>query len=487
MTLQNGTVVGDRYRILSLRANGASGSVYEAEHEGLNKTVALKVVHASLSGTQLVGRFFREARILTTLDHPNIVRALDVGVDPVAGAFMALEYVEGEDLESRLAREPRLEVSQALRIAHDIAVGVASVHSARIIHRDLKPANVLIERGTGKAKVTDFGVARIRDDLRQLDLNGSVTEFEMAVGTPQYMAPEQVGAPHEVDDRTDVFALGAILYEMLAGRPAFDTPRLERIMRDVLLRKAPSVGACGVPLPPNIINLVDAMLSPAPEFRPKSIREVALELENVFAVKRSVPPPALAPPAPAVAASDVASTGEAPKRQRPALVVRVPTPANAQEPIDLAATQRDSSDILAPLAASSFPPLTTTTHEEEARTERAPFVEVHRAQRRANIMPASAYVAMVCLALGGFALGRTTLPRADAHGAAGHAGVLLPEPLPPALGAPAKATGSVIAEPAHAEPTQWPSLSASAKPTASTRPEPPANSAQNQANPSKSE
>ncbi|MFO0663596.1 MAG: protein kinase [Polyangiaceae bacterium] len=415
MTLSKGTIIGDRYRVLAHRANGASGSVYEAEHEGLNKIVALKVVHANLASSVLVGRFFREARILTTLDHPNVVRALDVGVDPSVGAFMALEYVEGEDLESRLGREPRLEVEQALRIAHDIAMGVAAVHSARIIHRDLKPANVLLERNTGRAKVTDFGVARIRDDLRQLDLNGAVTEFEMAVGTPQYMAPEQVASPHEVDDRTDVFALGAILFEMLSGRPAFDTPRLERLLRDVLLRKAPSLGTCGVPLPPNIVNLVDAMLAPAPEYRPKSIAEVARELENVFAVKRSVPPPSLAAGLAATSRSAVPAISFAPE---------------------------SSAAVEAARGASSFPPVTHA--DEEAHTERAPIVVLpgsHIAARNAKrFLPASAYVAMACLALGGFALGRTTLPRAGAQDVPPHAaygtapsqGVLLPQALPPA-------------------------------------------------------
>ena len=409
MTLNNGTVVGDRYRVIALRANGASGSVYEAEHEGLSKTVALKVVHANLAGSVLVGRFFREARILTTLDHPNIVRALDVGVDPEVGAFMALEYVEGEDLETRLAREPRLEVEQALRIAHDIAMGVAAVHSARIIHRDLKPANVLLEKGTGRAKVTDFGVARIRDDLRQLDINGAVTEFEMAVGTPQYMAPEQVASPHEVDDRTDVFALGAILYEMLSGRTAFEPPRLERLLRDVLLRKAPSLGACGVPLPPNIVNLVDAMLSPAPEYRPRTIREVANELENVFAVKRSVPPPVLMVPA--------AMTTTA-KVQFSMPIVSV----NARE---------------ARLAMSSFPPVTDPDLEPNTERAPSPVVEVDKVRRKAGrVLPVSAYVAMACLALGGFALGRTTLPQADAKVSQGSTGVVLPaatpSPQPPA-------------------------------------------------------
>lgn len=424
MTLNHGTVVGDRYRVIALRANGASGSVYEAEHEGLSKTVALKVVHANLAGSVLVGRFFREARILTTLDHPNIVRALDVGVDPDVGAFMALEYVEGEDLESRLAREPRLEVEQALRIAHDIAMGVAAVHSARIIHRDLKPANVLLEKSSGRAKVTDFGVARIRDDLRQLDINGAVTEFEMAVGTPQYMAPEQVASPHEVDDRTDVFALGAILYEMLSGRTAFETPRLERLLRDVLLRKAPSLGACGIPLPSNIVNLVDAMLSPAPEYRPRSIREVASELENVFAVKRSVPPPAtLAVPPPA----------DLPLATTAKVRFSMPT-VNTRE---------------GRLAISSFPPVTDA--DPEALTERAPLplatAPAPRKWARCPVLPASAYVAMACLALGGFALGRTTLPQADAKVGRANAGLILPS-ASPVIGAASSQVDSPHAVPA---------------------------------------
>jgi type II secretory ATPase GspE/PulE/Tfp pilus assembly ATPase PilB-like protein/tRNA A-37 threonylcarbamoyl transferase component Bud32 len=192
---------------------GGMGRVYRAVHEGLGKSVAVKVLNAALvANDTFVERFLREARAAAQLDHPNVVRVLNAGEEH-GRHFIVMEMVEGENLRTRLRREGRLERSEALRIATAVGHALAAAHELGLVHRDIKPDNIMISED-GDVKVADFGLAR------QVAGGVDITGDGMACGTPPYMSPEQI-AGHAVDGRSDLYSLGIVFYECLAGRRPF--------------------------------------------------------------------------------------------------------------------------------------------------------------------------------------------------------------------------------------------------------------------------
>jgi eukaryotic-like serine/threonine-protein kinase len=215
--LEVGRVVLGRYRIERELGRGGMGAVYLAHDEKLGERVALKVISSILASdpAQSVARFQREVQAARRVTHPNVVRIHDLGEDgPLL--FLSMEFLDGETLEERLRGGASMHLSDALDILDQIAQGVAAAHAAGVIHRDLKPANVLLAAGT--VKVIDFGLATTT-------FLAGMTATGMILGTAEYMAPEQVrGRP--CDARTDVYALGAVAYHVLCGRPPFlgDTP-----------------------------------------------------------------------------------------------------------------------------------------------------------------------------------------------------------------------------------------------------------------------
>ena len=221
-TLDVGAVVAGTYEIEALIGRGGMGAVFLASHLRLpNKKVAIKVLHPEMTDDELVARFKREAEIASRLGHPNIVEVHDVNELPDGTPYIVMEYLEGETLARRLKNGP-LSLDATLSIVRQIGSALAVAHREGIVHRDLKPQNVFLvptelEGHTGEiAKVLDFGISKIRGSQTV------VTQEAALLGTPQYMAPEQAKGEHAlVDERTDVFALGAIVYEMLGGKPAF--------------------------------------------------------------------------------------------------------------------------------------------------------------------------------------------------------------------------------------------------------------------------
>ncbi len=212
-----GQVIGDRYRILRKVGEGGVGVVFEAEHIHIHKRVALKLLRRQLPARdESVKRLRLEARATSAIGHPNIVGIEDFGTTEDGTVFMAMEWLEGESLDALVARGP-IPVTRALSIALQACEGVAAAHAATIIHRDLKPENIFLVRTPAgdQAKVLDFGVAKVTSVDFKLTRTGTV------VGTPYYMAPEQATG-REVDGRTDVYALGVILYEMITGALPFD-------------------------------------------------------------------------------------------------------------------------------------------------------------------------------------------------------------------------------------------------------------------------
>jgi tRNA A-37 threonylcarbamoyl transferase component Bud32 len=220
-----GRVLSDRYRLIKQLGVGGMATVYRAEQVTIGKLFAVKVMHAGqLQHPEAAERFLREARAVSKIRHEHVIEVVDFG-RAAEGPYMVMELLEGEDLCARLQRERRLPWPRARKIALDIADALAVAHAAGIVHRDLKPENCfLIERGGDRdfVKVLDFGIAKVRSAT----LDGrALTEAGMVFGTPAYMSPEQAEGL-EVDARSDIYALGVVLFEALTGRPPFvaDSP-----------------------------------------------------------------------------------------------------------------------------------------------------------------------------------------------------------------------------------------------------------------------
>src|SRR4029077_13464102 len=200
------------YEVLQVLGRGGFGIVFRAFDETLQRVVALKVMAPQLAAPSPAGkRFLREARSSAKVRHENVVQVYEVAEQPLP--YLVMEFIPGETLQQKLDRVGPLDVPETLRIGRQIAEGLAAAHATDLIHRDIKPGNVLLEGGHHKAKITDFGLARAADDA-------SISQSGIIAGTPMYMAPEQA-LGQKLDQRADLFSLGSVLYQMVAGRPPF--------------------------------------------------------------------------------------------------------------------------------------------------------------------------------------------------------------------------------------------------------------------------
>ncbi|MGE5669244.1 MAG: serine/threonine-protein kinase, partial [Betaproteobacteria bacterium] len=206
--------VGDRYTVQHEVGRGGMARVYRALDCKHHRLVAIKVLKPEIAAALGAERFLREIEIAAPLSHPHILPLLDSG-HAKGLLYFVMPYVEGESLRDRLARETQLPLDEALRIAREVADGLSYAHSHGVVHRDIKPANILL--ASDHAVVTDFGIARAVTAAS----GDQLTETGMAVGTPAYMSPEQAAGHGEIDGRSDLYSLGCVLYEMLAGQPPF--------------------------------------------------------------------------------------------------------------------------------------------------------------------------------------------------------------------------------------------------------------------------
>ena len=208
-----GVVLGGRYRLVGRIASGGMGTVWEARDETLERPMAVKVLNEGLADDpRFAERFRREARSAAGLSHPNIAGVFDYGEDD-GRPYIVMELIDGEDLAERLARVGQLDPQQAATIGAEVATALAHAHGAGIVHRDVKPANVMLTR-EGEVKVTDFGIAAPLEGSTGLTMTGSV------MGTSRYISPEQA-AGERATPASDVYSLGVVLYETLAGAPPF--------------------------------------------------------------------------------------------------------------------------------------------------------------------------------------------------------------------------------------------------------------------------
>ena len=261
------------YRLLEVVGRGAMGTVYRAVHLGLKREVALKILRQDLAGDRTqVERLRAEAAMLASLDHPNIVRALDAG-ESNGFPYVAMEFVEGETLRDRLRREGALPEDEALRIARALADALERARRMGVVHRDVKPGNVLIAKN-GTPKLMDLGLAKGPVDL-------GLTQHGATVGTPQYIAPEQAIDPKKADTRSDIYALGATLYAMLTGRPPFDGQTLAEILTKVLYETPPPVRTIRPEISAETGYLVERMMLRDPSLRYRTPALVAHDIDRL--------------------------------------------------------------------------------------------------------------------------------------------------------------------------------------------------------------
>jgi eukaryotic-like serine/threonine-protein kinase len=350
--LSVGSVVADTYQVTRLLGRGGMGAVWEAAHLRLpGKKVAIKVLHADIAGDQeALARFKREAEIASRLGHPNIVEVHDFNSLPDGQPYLVLELLVGESLDSRMRRAP-VSLDNAMRIAGQIGAALAAAHRHSVVHRDLKPQNVFLARrgedeeaeGGEVVKVLDFGISKIRGSQTIKTLDSTI------LGTPQYMAPEQATGNHAaVDQRTDVFALGAIVYEMLAGRPAFTGQNVPEVVFKVVYEEPAALSGLVPGLPRRVAQAVERALAKKQDERFPDVVSFVEQMAGVSisTLRRSplVPaPPATGDPDPA---DPLAHTVDSSRRE---LAPVVAAPSDAAPPAEPRSEARTEPSVEAPV------------------------------------------------------------------------------------------------------------------------------------------
>ena len=263
-------LIADRYQLINELGAGAMGTVYLAEDLRLNRKVALKQLSPLLSAdADQLARFRQEALVLARLSHPNIVQVYDF-IEWDRLFLIAIELVEGGDLEDRLGMAEPLAISEIIRLALQMAEALHYAHVCGIVHRDLKPANVLITK-SGDVKITDFGIAKLAQ-------SSILTHINTIMGSPAYMSPEQANAD-STDERTDIYSLGIVLYQMISGERPFNGDT-KSIIAQHLTRVPPSLCEKREGVTRSINNLVQNMLAKEPGERYQTIDEIIVQLKS---------------------------------------------------------------------------------------------------------------------------------------------------------------------------------------------------------------
>ena len=271
--------LADHYKIERVLGEGGMATVYLAEDLKHHRKVAVKVMRPELAATLGADRFLREVQIAAQLNHPHILPVHDSGE---AGGILyyVMPHVEGQTLRERLQKESQLPVEEALRLAREVAEALAYAHSRGIVHRDIKPGNILLN--AGHALVADFGIARALEGSGE-----TLTRTGLAVGTPQYMAPEQAMGDREVDGRADVYAVGAMLYEMLAGEPPFTGPSPRAILTRSMTETPRPLARARTGLPAVIDSVVGKALAKSPADRYATAESLAQAVDRTLEATRS--------------------------------------------------------------------------------------------------------------------------------------------------------------------------------------------------------
>jgi serine/threonine-protein kinase len=270
--------VSDRYRIERELGQGGMATVYLADDLRHQRKVAIKVIRSEISAATGTDRFLREIRLAARLHHPNILPLYDSG-DAGGQLYYVMPVAEGESLRSRLEREKTLSVGDAVRLASEVAAALDYAHRQDIVHRDIKPENILLHEG--HALITDFGIGKA---LSTAATGATLTQLGLAVGTPAYMSPEQAGGEPQLDGRSDLFSLGCVLYEMLAGEPAFTGPTVQAVIAKRFKDAPPDLTASRPSVPRSVSDVTRKLLALDPGQR------YATGAQAVEALTRSITP-----------------------------------------------------------------------------------------------------------------------------------------------------------------------------------------------------
>ena len=269
-----------RYKVERVLGEGGMATVYLAQDLKYHRSVAVKVMRPELASTLGADRFLREVEIAAQLSHPHILPMYESG-EAEGLLYYVMPYVEGETLRDRIHRETQLPVEEALKIAREVSEALAYAHEHGIIHRDIKPANILL--GGGHAMVADFGIARAVSNTA----TEALTQTGLAVGTPHYMAPEQAMGDREVDARADIYAVGALLYEMIAGEPPFTGPTPRAIMSRSMTEAPRSLIISRTELQPDVDRVAMRALAKTPADRYPTARALVSALDQALDVTHS--------------------------------------------------------------------------------------------------------------------------------------------------------------------------------------------------------
>lgn len=317
---QPGDLIDGRYRIGPKLADGGMGVVFFAEHVLIRRRLAVKLLHAELAPDRwMVQRFLHEAAAAGSLAHPHIVESTDMGFTRDGIPYIVFEYLEGCLLTEEIRRLGRLSLGRTLVIARQVASALDAVHRAQLAHLDVKGDNVLLTRGSrglDHAMLIDFGISRCTAAA------GEQAPPGILMGTPEYMAPEQVIQPERADGRADIYAFGVLLYEMLSGRCPFEDDDPQRVLARVLRDPPPVLDRR---VPPVLDQLMfDGLLTKSPAHRVQTIAEVIPVLDALLAATDALPD---ALPAPARAAAPRAAWAIEPVLDEPLVVDVVDAPA----------------------------------------------------------------------------------------------------------------------------------------------------------------
>ncbi len=333
-TLLGKTLAG-KYRIEERISEGGMGTVYRATHILMEKLVAIKVLHPALAADdKIVARFTREAKAASRISHPHALNVTDFGEDESGIVFLVMEYLRGQTLKQIIREAGSLPLARIVEITRQIAGALDAAHAEGVVHRDLKSDNIMLEEvgtdGGDWAKVLDFGIAKIQEPVGQ---DPELTAPNLIIGTPQYMSPEQCSQAAEIDQRSDIYSCGIILYEMLTGHVPFTGESATAIMLKHLQEPAPDVRTERADVPPAVAEVVAQALSKRREERQQSAGELALALAT--AVETEVP---------AAAAAQARSTGE----HRGISTDRIVVPTGSHESRSTANDDYDEATVVRP-------------------------------------------------------------------------------------------------------------------------------------------
>lgn len=281
--MQVGRILADRYEIVRPLADGAMSTVWVAIDRRSNTPIALKTISLDAAGwrAEVRDRFMKEARLLARGRHEHLVGVRDVGETEDGFLYLVLDLLEGETLAARLARETRLAWQEATTLALGVTRGVAALHHAGIVHRDLKPANIVLRQTSAGIVPTiiDLGIGKAAATVGDPELCATLTATGQVLGTPQYMSYEQALGQRDIDARSDVWALGVILYEMLVGKRPFDAPNTNAVLAAIRRSAVKPIREVASDVPEAVAHVVERCLTPDRSARFDDAHALALALE----------------------------------------------------------------------------------------------------------------------------------------------------------------------------------------------------------------